>query len=35
MAENMFESAHKVASVPVRWPLYPGYMHTFGKRLPF
>ncbi|XP_077286396.1 neither inactivation nor afterpotential B [Arctopsyche grandis] len=27
---NMFESAHRVASVPVRWPLHPGYMHTFG-----
>lgn len=26
----MFEDAHVVATVPCRWKLHPGYMHTFG-----
>jgi carotenoid isomerooxygenase len=26
----MFEDAHIVASVPVRWKFHPSYMHTFG-----
>ena len=28
--ENMFEDAQIVATIPVRWKLHPGYMHTFG-----
>lgn len=28
--ENMFEDAFVVGSIPCRWKLYPGYMHTFG-----
>lgn len=27
---SMFDDAHIVASIPSRWKLYPGYMHTFG-----
>lgn len=27
---NMFETAEIVGRVPVRWPLNPSYMHTFG-----
>lgn len=26
----MFEDAHVVATLPCRWKLHPGYMHTFG-----
>ncbi|XP_030369996.1 carotenoid isomerooxygenase [Scaptodrosophila lebanonensis] len=28
--EHMFEDAHVVATLPCRWKLHPGYMHTFG-----
>jgi carotenoid isomerooxygenase len=28
--ENIFQDAHVVAKVPVRWKLHPSYMHTFG-----
>ncbi|KAL0266943.1 UNVERIFIED_CONTAM: hypothetical protein PYX00_009347 [Menopon gallinae] len=27
---SMFDQARMVASVPTRWKLHPGYMHTFG-----
>lgn len=27
---SMFDDAHIVATIPSRWKLYPGYMHTFG-----
>lgn len=27
---QMFEDAHIVATLPCRWKLHPGYMHTFG-----
>ncbi|XP_068152900.1 carotenoid isomerooxygenase [Drosophila tropicalis] len=27
---QMFEDAHVVATLPCRWKLHPGYMHTFG-----
>ncbi|XP_030562908.1 carotenoid isomerooxygenase [Drosophila novamexicana] len=27
---HMFEDAHVVATLPCRWKLHPGYMHTFG-----
>ena len=29
--DHMFEDAYVVGSVPCRWKLHPGYMHTFGK----
>jgi carotenoid isomerooxygenase len=29
--EKMFDDAKIVCSIPVRWKLHPGYMHTFGK----
>lgn len=29
-ADAMFRRAQIVATVPSRWKLYPGYMHTFG-----
>lgn len=29
-SEDMFEEARVVATIPVRWKLHPGYMHTFG-----
>ncbi|XP_034661018.1 carotenoid isomerooxygenase [Drosophila subobscura] len=28
--QHMFEEAHVVATLPCRWKLHPGYMHTFG-----
>ncbi|KAH8388452.1 hypothetical protein KR093_006574 [Drosophila rubida] len=28
--QQMFEDAHVVATLPCRWKLHPGYMHTFG-----
>ncbi|KAM8703044.1 hypothetical protein ACLKA7_005391 [Drosophila subpalustris] len=28
--QRMFEDAHVVATLPCRWKLHPGYMHTFG-----
>lgn len=28
--QQMFEDAHIVATLPCRWKLHPGYMHTFG-----
>ncbi|EDV90679.1 carotenoid isomerooxygenase [Drosophila grimshawi] len=28
--QHMFEDAHVVATLPCRWKLHPGYMHTFG-----
>ncbi|TDG48175.1 hypothetical protein AWZ03_005350 [Drosophila navojoa] len=28
--EHMFEDAHVVTTLPCRWKLHPGYMHTFG-----
>ncbi|XP_037953888.1 carotenoid isomerooxygenase isoform X1 [Teleopsis dalmanni] len=28
--ESMFEDVYVVGSVPCRWKLHPGYMHTFG-----
>lgn len=31
--ENMFTDAHIVGTVPARWKLHPGYMHTFGREL--
>ncbi|KAF2894758.1 hypothetical protein ILUMI_11414 [Ignelater luminosus] len=27
---SMFDKASIVASIPVRWPFYPAYMHSFG-----
>lgn len=29
--EHMFRDAYVVGSVPARWKLHPGYMHTFGR----
>ncbi|XP_050439619.1 carotenoid isomerooxygenase-like isoform X3 [Adelges cooleyi] len=29
-ADGMFDKMHVVALVKCRWPLHPGYMHTFG-----
>lgn len=28
--KSMFEDAYIVGSIPCRWKLNPGYMHTFG-----
>ncbi|XP_020817818.1 carotenoid isomerooxygenase [Drosophila serrata] len=28
--QHMFEDAYVVATLPCRWKLHPGYMHTFG-----
>ncbi|XP_037909804.1 carotenoid isomerooxygenase isoform X3 [Hermetia illucens] len=28
--EHMFTDAHIVATIPCRWRLHPGYMHSFG-----
>lgn len=31
LGEKMFDNAKIVCSIPTRWKLHPGYMHTFGK----